>query len=102
MSARNPAALLILATTLFAQSMGTGTITGAVTDATGAFAPGVRISALNLSTGIERAAVTDASGSYTIPALQIGAYEVRATHAGFKTFVQKDVRLDVDTSVTIN
>ena len=82
--------------------MGTGTITGTVTDATGAVAPGVSITATNLGTGIERTAVTNLTGNYVIPALQIGTYEVKAMHPGFKTYVQKDVRLDTDSSATVN
>jgi hypothetical protein len=82
--------------------MGTGTITGTVTDPTGAVVPGVRITAVNLATGIERSLVTNPSGSYLIPALQIGRYEVKAAHPGFKTVTQQDVRLDVDTSIAVN
>ena len=96
------AVLFVLAATAFAQTMGTGTITGTVTDATGAVAPGVNITATNVGTGLERTAVTNSTGNYVIPALQIGTYEVKATHAGFKTYVQKDVRLDTDSSATVN
>jgi hypothetical protein len=74
------AVCFILAATAFAQTMGTGTITGTVTDATGAVAPGVNITATNLGTGLERTAVTNSTGNYVIPALQIGTYEVKATH----------------------
>ena len=95
-------ALLAFAGTVFAQTMGTGTITGTATDATGAVVPGVKITATNLSTGIERTVATNASGSYVIPALQVGTYEVKASHAGFKTFLHKDLRLDTDTSFTVN
>ena len=55
----------------FAQTMGTGTITGTVADDSGAVVPGVKISATNTSTGLERSAGTNASGSYVIPTLQI-------------------------------
>ena len=47
-------ALFALVAPTFAQTMGTGTITGTVTDATGAVVPGVKITATNSSTGIER------------------------------------------------
>src|SRR5947207_832719 len=56
------AALLTL-TGAFGQTMGTGTITGTVTDATGGVIVGVQITATNLDTGIARSTVTNASGA---------------------------------------
>lgn len=85
-----------------AQTMGTGTITGTVTDATGAIVPEVKVTAVNLSTGIERNALTNSSGTYVIPALQIGDYKLSAGHTGFKTSNRAGIRLDVDTSATVN
>lgn len=96
------AALVVLAAVALSQTMGTGTIAGVVTDATGAVVPGAAITATNLSTGIERTASTNASGSYVIPALQIGVYRIRVTHHGFKTVTQEQIHLDVDTTATVN
>lgn len=96
------AALSALAPGVHAQTMGTGTITGTATDATGAVVPAVKVTATNLSTGVKRTADTNNSGAYVLPALQIGAYEITAEHAGFKKVTQRDVKLDVDTTVTVN
>ncbi|MBI3211038.1 MAG: TonB-dependent receptor [Candidatus Solibacter usitatus] len=93
---------LLLSASAFAQTMGTGTITGTVRDATSALVPDVRISAINGSTGAERTAVTNASGSFVIPAVQIGSYKISASHQGFKTVNQNDVRLSVDTVAAVN
>src|SRR5581483_9526907 len=87
---------------LLAQTMGTGTITGTVTDASGAVVPAVKITANNLATGVKRSADTNNSGAYVLPALQIGTYEVTAEHPGFKRVTQRDVKLDVDTTITVN
>ena len=46
--------------------------------------------------------MTNARGSYVIPALQIGTYQVKAAHEGFKSVTQEDVRLDTDTVATVN
>ncbi len=102
LSGRFGFACLVFAAASFAQTMGTGTITGTVSDATSAVVPDVKITATNLATGLERSTVTNASGSYVMPALQIGTYRVKAEHAGFKTITQEDVRLDVDTSLAVN
>jgi hypothetical protein len=87
---------------LIAQTMGTGTITGTVTDPSGGVMPDVTVTASSLNTGIERTATTNASGGYVIPALQNGRYRVKTTRQGFKSFTQEDVRLDADATVTVN
>ncbi len=66
----------------------TGTISGDVTDSTGAVVPGATITAQNLGTGETRTATTTGTGSYRIPDLAIGKYKVTATAQGFKTVVR--------------
>src|SRR5579859_7944855 len=95
-------ALLATSSLVFAQTMGTGVITGTVTDATAALVPGVKVTARDLNTGIERSVVTNAGGGYVIPALQIGRYQLKAVHTGFKAVTQEDVRVDVDSTLTVN
>ncbi|MGH9469998.1 MAG: carboxypeptidase regulatory-like domain-containing protein [Terriglobia bacterium] len=85
-----------------AQTTGTGTITGTITDPTGAVVPGVHVTATQTATGISRGATTDANGYYVLPSLQIGQYEITASHSGFSTFSRKDVILNADTTVAVN
>ena len=66
----------------------TGTISGNVTDITGAVVPSVTITIENIGTGQKRTATTSASGSYMVPDLAIGKYRVTAEAPGFKTIVQ--------------
>ncbi len=73
-----------------------GSLVGQVKDASGAVIAGVRISARNLATGFSRAGVTSESGSYSLVQLAVGAYEVTASHAGFKTSVTHRVELEVN------
>lgn len=87
---------------LFAQSMGTGTITGAVTDPAGAPASGTSVTALDLNTRKPHKATANESGNYTLTNLPISTYEISAELAGFKKVVQQGVRLDVDTTVNID
>jgi hypothetical protein len=63
-------ALLASAANGFAQTMGAGTNTGAVTEATGAVAPEVQITATNLGTGIDRSVTSKSTGSYVIGSVQ--------------------------------
>src|SRR5258705_13984503 len=64
-----------------------GTITGTVTDQTGAAMIAVSVTARNTGTGVTTKTTTGANGSYTIPLLPVGTYEVSVEHSGFKKFV---------------
>jgi len=65
-----------------------GTITGTVTDDSGAAIPGATVTVLNENTGLEISAVSDEAGAYTVRNLQPGTYTVKASLQGFKEFVQ--------------
>src|SRR5450755_2501203 len=66
----------------------TGTISGDVTDTSGAVVAGATITVESLATSEKRTATTTTSGSYRVPDLAIGKYKVTATAEGFKTVVQ--------------
>ena len=87
---------------LAAQSMGTGAITGVVTDPSGAPVPNASIIALHLSTHTSHEATTNGSGNYTLTNVPIGEYEITASLSGFKSIVQKGVHLDADTTAAVN
>ena len=67
-----------------AHAQATGSIAGIITDQSGAVLPGVTIEAMNAATAQVRGAVTGSDGYFTIPLLQPGQYDVKATLAGFK------------------
>ncbi len=69
------------------------TIAGAVTDATGAVAPNVLVTATNVATGVKSSTKSNEVGIYTIPQLKEGTYSVKAEAAGFKLFVVQDIAL---------
>jgi Carboxypeptidase regulatory-like domain len=85
-----------------AQSMGTGTIAGLVTDPSGAPVPNAQVVALHLSTHTPRSTTTNNDGNYVLTNLPIGEYEITVSVAGFKKAVQEAVRLDADTTATVN
>ena len=66
----------------------TGTISGDVTDTSGAVVAGATITVENLGTAEKRTATTTSTGSFRVPDLAIGKYKVTATAEGFKTLVQ--------------
>jgi len=69
------------------------TVTGTVTDATGAILSGAKIEIRNTGTNEARQTTTDAAGLYTVNSLNPGIYKVTVTDPGFKNFVKSDINL---------
>jgi hypothetical protein len=92
---------LFLTPALFASGP-TGTITGTVTDPTGAVVPKARITALNEATNAVRDAETNDDGDYTVALLPPGRYRVMVESAGFRKSIFGDVTVDVDQTVRVD
>lgn len=75
--------LLLLASTCMAQTV-TGSITGEVTDPSGAVVPGAQVTAHDLDTGVDSTTKTDNAGVYYIQYLPIGHYQVTVEANGFE------------------
>ena len=82
------AALFVFLTSMLHAQEFRATITGRVTDASGAVLAGAAVVATNQGTSQEASTVSDSAGVYTLPLLQPGTYTVSATANGFKKFVQ--------------
>ena len=74
----------------------TGTITGVVTDASGAVIPGAQITVRNQDTNTITTAVSLGSGNYTVPLLPPGTYTVAVKAAGFGAFSTANLTLTAD------
>lgn len=70
-------------------------VSGTVTDPSGAVVGGARVAANSVETGAIRAAVTDAAGRYQLLALPAGRYEIRVTKPGFAEDVREGVQFAV-------
>ncbi|MBM3748569.1 MAG: carboxypeptidase regulatory-like domain-containing protein, partial [Acidobacteria bacterium] len=77
------AVLLLLFSSAAAGQTTFATITGTVTDATGAVIPGVTVKARHVATGIETSARSNESGIYTLAQLREGDYTLTARGSGF-------------------
>jgi hypothetical protein len=84
----------------FAQS--TATLSGTVTDPSGAVVPGAQVIVHSLATGLDRRLVTDSAGLYSAPSLVPGDYQVQVKATGFSLYTLTKVTLDVDQRVTAN
>ncbi len=69
------------------------TITGTITDSTGAAVPNVNVTATHLATNTKTSTESNEAGVYTLPQLKEGSYTVRARGAGFKEFVAQNIEL---------
>src|SRR5205809_1041563 len=72
-----------------------GTITGSVTDPSGAVIVGAKVTATNTATRASTETITTSTGNYTIPVLQAGTYEVAVEQTGFKKAVLTGVIVQV-------
>src|SRR5579862_5055150 len=100
---------LAVASLAFGQ-VGNGTITGTITDPTGAVVPGAKVDARNTQTGVHFDTASTVTGTYTITDLPVGSYTVTVTVTGFKTYnhsnlgvpatqtVREDIALQVGAS----
>src|SRR5690242_19008000 len=82
---------------LFGQSE-RGTISGSVTDSTGAVIPSAKVTVTNPSTASSITTVTTATGDYTVPALSPGQYNVRIDKEGFKPPIRSSVTVNAATN----
>src|SRR5208282_291558 len=71
-------------------------ICGTVVDPTGAVVPDAQLTATNVATGISYSAKSSKDGLFTFVQLPIGDYAVKVEKAGFKTFTEGHVHLDLD------
>src|ERR1700678_4555372 len=62
------------------------TLTGTVTDSSGAVVPGAVVTATETNTGVSRTTQTRAEGVYSLPFLNPGTYRVDVDKEGFKRF----------------
>ena len=80
----------------------TATITGAVTDETGAVLPGVTVTVRNTGTGFTKEVATTGEGVYTAPLLPTGRYEVSFAMSGFQGATATNISLHVNDRIRVD
>ncbi|MBT9332434.1 TonB-dependent receptor [Paracidobacterium acidisoli] len=87
--------LCLLLTAPFVQAqIRSGTITGSVTDPSGAIVVDAGVTVTDTGTNATYTTKTTSSGSYTVPYLETGTYSVSITHSGFVTFSETGLQLN--------
>jgi hypothetical protein len=93
--------ILCVVGTAHAQST-TSTILGQVRAESAAALVGAEVTAIHVETGLVRTTTSDGTGHYTLAALPLGTYEVRASLDRFRPTVRHGVALVVGEPVTLN
>ena len=77
-------------------------LSGIVTDPSGAPVPAAAVTAKNLETAAVRNAVTDDGGRYQVLSLAVGQYEVRVTKSGFQEEIRGGIHLVVGQEASVD
>jgi carboxypeptidase family protein len=73
---------------------GAASLTGIVSDQSGAPVPGAAVTATKQDTNVAYTAVSNEAGNYTLTSLPLGTYVVKAELSGFKTTVTKPIQME--------
>src|SRR5258708_34495725 len=78
-----------------------GTISGVVSDESGAVVPNAKVTIANKDASLRRDLTTNSDGSFSAAALPAGEYEVRAEAAGFRVLV-RPATVETGATTTVN
>src|SRR6185369_16929207 len=94
--------LLLSCTVVSVYAQGaTATLSGVVTDQTGAVIPAANIAVISIAQGFQRTTITNDEGIFVVPLLPPGNYTVKAEHEGFTPAEFREVILNVNDQRTI-
>ncbi|MGH9470636.1 MAG: carboxypeptidase regulatory-like domain-containing protein, partial [Terriglobia bacterium] len=79
-----------------------GSITGIVTDPSGAVIPNAAVGVTNEATGVVRRVTTTTAGVFDVPTLDLGAYTVRISAKGFTTYNRSGLQLGANQILNLN
>jgi hypothetical protein len=96
------AVLAALGATSLQAQVDTGSITGSVTDASGAVVSGAKVTLTNEGTAASLSTTTGSAGNYEFNPVKIGSYKIEIAAPGFKTEVRTHVAVDVSSNVLSN
>ncbi len=105
LSMRPPVILLLLAMGIAVQAftqVNTASLTGLVTDPTGAIIANATVTARNIATNVESRVASDASGYYTFATLPVGVYTISVEIQGFKKSLRENVPLEIGQKARID
>src|SRR5580698_10011762 len=87
---------------IHSQAVSIASVTGRITDQSGAALAGAQVKMTAVDTNLMHDVISDASGIYDFTSLPIGAYVLQVTAPGFQTYVQTGLKLQVNDAVQVN
>ena len=93
--------MFLLCASLLAQGSA-GSISGTVTDPSGASVPQAKVTVTDMARGGARTLTTDAAGAYAAPNLTPGNYSVKVEFQGFKTTDRPNIQLEVGQDIRVD
>jgi Carboxypeptidase regulatory-like domain len=98
-----PAVLVVLALRFFLGAATpadtVGSISGTLTDQSGAVIPDATVTALNLDTTVQQTTKTNANGFYNFTSLPVGRYEIEVVREGFEPYKRTGLVVDVNSQL---
>lgn len=98
--------VLVFALVLFASGKllagVTASISGTVTDPSGAVVAGASVTATNVETGVDTTLTTNTQGFYSFQSLPLGNYTISVQQTGFKAYAQTGLILNVNDALVID
>lgn len=88
---RGLAAAFLSVAALLAQTTGTGTLVGTISDTSGAVVAGAKVTVVNTATAFTSEVPTNTEGAYYIPYLSPATYRITVESPGFKKYVREGV-----------
>ena len=79
-----------------------GSISGLVTDSSGAVIAGAKVIATDTQTGVQTTVTTDAKGFYSLPALPVGTYDLQVSQIGFKTYTETGLVINANSALRVD
>src|SRR6516225_5698502 len=92
---------IALSGVVYGQGSPTATLSGTVSDQSGAVIPGADVSAKNTANGVEVKTITVENGTFSIPALDPGTYAVTVLLPGFKQAVVNNIQIAAGVPSTV-
>ena len=94
--------VLLLAPAIKAQTTGSGSIQGTVTDPTGALVANASVTLVESSTQVTLTTKTSSAGVYAFPNINVGTYSLTVAAPSFETYTSTGNVLEIGSSIAIN
>lgn len=94
--------ILVITPSLGLAQQASATVTGVVSDPSGAAVPSAQVALTNINTSVVRSTTANNEGAYSLLNVTPGSYTIKATAKGFATMTQTQITLEVNQTATLD